>query len=196
MTPDNYDSARPRGTDPSAPGEPIPEPQPRTFIEFLSFYVRTVAQARGDPDRVKQTRELLVDPARLVINRLFVIALVALLVLAALALSATRIDLGPVSKQPVPGGWVVGGSGVAVVALMLLLRRRGRGRAATNRRRTDYIDYSGSALINATNRRVPPQRPKVDSTAENLDYPSADGAHDAIADQTRHADDHYDTKNL
>jgi len=196
VTPDNHDSARPRGTDPSAPGDPTPEPQPRTFIEFLSFYVRTVAQARGDPDRVKHTTELLVDPARLVINRLFVIALVALLVLAALALSTTRIDLGPVTKQPVSGGWVVGGSGTAAVALMLLLRRRRRGRAAQVRRRPDDTNDNGSNLINAASPGVPAQRLEADSAAKKLDHPPAHGAHDAIADHTRHADDHYDTKNL
>jgi hypothetical protein len=196
VTPDNHDSARPRGTDPSAPSDPTVALQPRTFIEFLSFYVRTVAQARGDPDRVKQTRELLVDPVRLVINRLFVIALVALLVLAALALSTTRIDLGPATKHPVSGGWVIGGSGTAAVALMLLLRRRRRGRAAQGRRRPDDTNDGGRNLINAAGRGVPPQRSDVQSAAEKFDHPPARGTHDAIADQTCQADDHYDTKNL
>jgi hypothetical protein len=196
VTPDNHDSARPRGTDPSAPSDPTVALQPRTFIEFLSFYVRTVAQARGDPDRVKQTRELLVDAVRLVINRLFVIALVALLVLAALALSTTRIDLGPAMKHPVSGGWIVGGSGTAAVALMLLLRRRRRGRAAQGRRRPDDTNDGGRNLINAAGRGVPPQRSDVQSAAEKFDHPPARGTHDAIADHTCQADDHYDTKNL
>lgn len=197
MTPDNHHSARPRGTDPSAPGEPTPEPQPRTFIEFLSFYVRTVAQARGDPERVRHTRELLVDPARLVINRLFVITLVALFAPAALALSTTRIDLGPVTKQPFSGGWVVGGSGMAAVALMLLLRRRRRGRSAQDRHRPDETNDSGSHLINAAGLAAPRQRSEVDSAAmARLDHPPAHGTHDAIAYHTRQASDQYDAKNL